>query len=54
VKAVHTDVMALLMAGVVDRTASGQIEFPYRAMKLECLLEAAWHGWVPPRALTAP
>lgn len=41
VKAVHSDVTALLLAGVLDRTASGQIEFPFEAVKVEFLLEAA-------------
>ncbi len=41
VKAVHSDVTALLLAGVLDRTESGQIEFPYEAVKVEFLLEAA-------------
>ncbi len=41
VKAVHTDLTALLMAGVVDRTPNGQIVFPYQAVKVEFLLEAA-------------
>ncbi len=41
VKAVHADVTALLLAGVLDRTASGQVEFPYEAVKVEFLLEAA-------------
>lgn len=41
VKAVHTDVTALLSAGVIDRTDAGQIEFPYEAVKVEFLLEAA-------------
>jgi predicted transcriptional regulator len=41
VKAVHTDVTALLLAGVLDRNAAGQIEFPYDAVKVEFLLEAA-------------
>ncbi len=41
VKAVHADVTALLSAGLLDRTASGQIEFPYEAVKVEFLLEAA-------------
>lgn len=41
VKAVHSDVTALLSAGVLDRTASGEIEFPYDAVKVEFLLEAA-------------
>ena len=41
VKAVHSDVSALLRAGVLDRTDSGQIEFPYEAVKVEFLLQAA-------------
>jgi predicted transcriptional regulator len=41
VKAVHADVTALLLAGVLDRTASGQVEFPYEAVKVEFMLEAA-------------
>lgn len=41
VKAVHSDVTALLLAGVLDRTDSGQVEFPYEAVKVEFLLAAA-------------
>ncbi|MDH5639816.1 MAG: hypothetical protein OEY28_00875 [Nitrospira sp.] len=41
VKAVHSDVTALLLAGVLDRTESGQIEFPYEAVKVEFMIEAA-------------
>ena len=41
VKTVHVDVTALLDAGVLDRTASGAIEFPYEAAKVEFLLQAA-------------
>ena len=41
VKAVHGDVMALLNAGVIDKTESGGIEFPYQAVKVEFLLQAA-------------
>lgn len=41
VKAVHTDATALLLAGVLDRTAEGRIEFPYEAVKVEFLLQAA-------------
>ena len=40
VKTVHGDVTALLDAGVLDRTASGAIEFPYEAVKVEFLLQA--------------
>jgi len=41
VKAVHTDATALLLAGVLDRTPEGRIEFPYEAVKVEFLLQAA-------------
>ena len=41
VKAVHTDLSALLSAGVLSRTDSGQVEFPYEAVKVEFLLQAA-------------
>lgn len=41
VKTVQVDVTALLDAGVLDRTASGAIEFPYQADKVEFLLQAA-------------
>jgi predicted transcriptional regulator len=41
VKGVHGDLTALLAAGVLDRTESGQVEFPYEAIKVEFLLQAA-------------
>lgn len=41
VKAVHGDVKALLEAGVLSRAAGGGIEFPFEAVKVEFLLEAA-------------
>ena len=41
VKAVHGDVTALLNAGILDRTDSGRIVFPYEAVKVEFLLHAA-------------
>jgi len=41
VKAVHTDLAALLAAGVLSRTESGQVEFPYEAVEVEFLLQAA-------------
>ena len=41
VKAVHSDLTALLSAGVLSRTESGQMEFPYEAVKVEFLLQAA-------------
>lgn len=40
VKAVHGDVMALLLAGVLDREEGG-IVFPYEAIKVEFLIKAA-------------
>lgn len=41
VKAIHSDVTALLNAGLLQRTAEGAIEFPYEAIKVEFLLLAA-------------
>lgn len=41
VKGVHTDLTALLAAGVLSRANSGQLEFPYDAVKVEFLLQAA-------------
>lgn len=41
IKAVHADLTALRKAGVIDRTESGQVEFPYEAIKVEFLLQAA-------------
>jgi predicted transcriptional regulator len=41
VKGVHGDVAALLRAGLLTRTPSGAIEFPYEAVKVEFLLQAA-------------
>jgi len=41
VKAVHRDVTALLVAGVLDRSQSGGIVFPFEAVKVEFLLQAA-------------
>ncbi|MBK6717052.1 MAG: DNA-binding protein [Burkholderiales bacterium] len=41
VKSVHGDVTALLNAGVLDRSESGGIEFPYEAVKVEFMLQAA-------------
>lgn len=40
VKAVHSDVTALLNAGVLDRAEGGGIVFPFEAVKVEFLLEA--------------
>jgi hypothetical protein len=41
VKAVRSDITALLAAGILDRTADGAIEFPYEAVRVEFLLQAA-------------
>ena len=41
VKAVHADVTALLNVGVLERNADGLIVFPYDAVKVEFLLQAA-------------
>jgi len=41
VKAVHGDVTALLNAGVLDRIEDGRIVFPFEAVKVEFLLQAA-------------
>ena len=41
VKAVHGDVTALLAAGVLNRVESGGVEFPFEAVKVEFLLQAA-------------
>lgn len=42
VKSLHTDVQALLNAGVIDRTAEGdKIEFPYDAVHVDFTVKAA-------------
>lgn len=41
VKAVHGDVTALLDAGVLNRSPEGRIEFPFDAVKVEFMLQAA-------------
>ena len=41
IKSVHSDLAALLAAGVLDRSESGQLVFPYEAVKVEFLLQAA-------------
>jgi len=41
IKSVHTDLSALLKAGVLDRTESGQMVFPYETVKVEFMLQAA-------------
>ena len=41
VKAVHGDITALVVAGVLNKTESRRVEFPYEAVKVEFLLQAA-------------
>ncbi len=41
VKAVHSDITTLLKAGVLDRADGGGVVFPFDAVKVEFLLEAA-------------
>jgi predicted transcriptional regulator len=41
IKAVHTDVQALLNAGVLEKTDDGQIVFPYDAVHVDFMLRAA-------------
>ena len=40
-KAVHGDITALVAAGILNKTESGQVEFPFEAVKVEFLLQAA-------------
>ena len=40
IKAVHTNLTALLMAGVLSRADSGRVEFSYDAVKVEFLFQA--------------
>jgi predicted transcriptional regulator len=41
VKAVHGDVPALLLAGVLDRAESGRMVFPYDAVRVDFTLRKA-------------
>lgn len=41
VKGVHTDVHALLTAGVLDKTGDGRIVFPYDAVHVDFVMQAA-------------
>jgi predicted transcriptional regulator len=41
VKAVHTDVTALADAGVISRTESGAVVFPYDAVRVDFVVKAA-------------
>lgn len=41
VRAVHSDVHALLACGILEKTAEGKIEFPYDAVHVDFLLTKA-------------
>ena len=41
VKAVHGDVHALLLAGVLRKNPDGRVEFPYEAVRVDFMLKAA-------------
>ncbi len=41
IKAVHGDVSALLKIGILHKTDDGQIEFPFDAIHVDFLLQAA-------------
>jgi predicted transcriptional regulator len=41
VKAVHGDIHALLNAGILCKTDSGRIEFPFDAIRVDVMLRAA-------------
>jgi predicted transcriptional regulator len=41
VKAVHSDLTALLDAGVLCRSPEGKVEFPFDSVKVEFMLKAA-------------
>ena len=41
VKGMHGDIVALIDAGLLNRMENGGVEFPYEAVKVEFLLQAA-------------
>ena len=41
VKAVHGDVQKLLKVGILNKTETGQIEFPFDAIHVDFILQAA-------------
>ena len=41
VKAVHGDITALLNCGLLDKTDSGRVVFPYDAVHVDFMLRAA-------------
>lgn len=41
VKGVHTDAQALVLCGLIDKTADGKLSFPYDAVHVDFVLKAA-------------
>lgn len=41
VKAVHTDITALILCGLVDKTDTGKVLFPYDGIHVDFLLKVA-------------
>ena len=41
VKSVHTDITALVEAGVIERKESGAVSFPYDAVRVDFYVQAA-------------
>lgn len=41
IKTVHADVQALLSAGILEKDAAGRIKFPYDAIHVDFMIEAA-------------
>ena len=41
IKTIHADVQALLNAGVLEKDAAGRIKFPYDAIHVDFMIEAA-------------
>ncbi len=41
VKAVHSDITALLQCGILDKTDNGKVVFPYEAVHVDFMLQAA-------------
>ena len=41
VKGVHTDVQALVVCGVIDKTPDGKLLFPYDVVRVDFMLRAA-------------
>ena len=40
-KAVHGDMHALLLAGLIDKTEDGKVVFPYEALHVDFMIKAA-------------